>query len=74
MRNRLDFLSLKKGLPNKKLHCHYILVLSKNFIIKFREIFNGHIENIGSFKLNFFSKKNTLEEKIYYLYPKQIKI
>jgi surface carbohydrate biosynthesis protein len=63
LRNRLDFLNLKKGLPKKKLHCDYILVLSKNFIIKFREIFTGYVKNIGSFKLNFFSKKNISEEK-----------
>ena len=63
LRNRLDFINLKKSLPNKKLHCDYILVLSKNFIIKFSEIFTGYIKNIGSFKLNFFSKKNNSEEK-----------
>jgi surface carbohydrate biosynthesis protein len=63
LRNRLDFLHLKKGLANKKLHCDYILVLSKNFIIKFREIFTGYVKSIGSFKLNFFSKKNISEEK-----------
>jgi surface carbohydrate biosynthesis protein len=63
LRNRLDFLNLKKTLPNIKLHCDYVLVLSKNFIMKFREIFTGNVKNIGSFKLNFFSKKNISEEK-----------
>jgi len=63
LRNRLDFLSLKKALSKKKLSCDYILVLSKNFLIKFKEIIKGKVINAGSFKLNFFSKNNISSKK-----------
>ena len=63
VRNRLDLLSLKKDSSKKKLQCDYILVLSKNFLIKFKEIINGNVINAGSFKLNFFSKNNISSKK-----------
>ena len=58
IRNNIDFLDLKKKVKKNKRLADYVLTLSKNFINKYKEIFNCQITNIGSFKLNFFSKKN----------------
>ena len=57
VRTNPDFLSLKNKVKKNNKVVDYIFTLSKSFINKYKKIFNCEVINIGSFKLNFFSKK-----------------